>query len=386
MARSSFEVVVKITKYCNLRCRYCYEYNELHQKERMELAQIERMFRNLLPYAREHGLDHLRFCWHGGEPFLIPLSYYREIARIQHDVFGETIPCWNTVQTNLTVLTDQHLAFLSNKEFFAGIGVSYDVVGGERVDATGKTKDDVVAGNLETLAGTDIQYGGITVLSKSTLPHVESIYDFYDRRRIRFRFLPFYLSANADQPARHAISYAELVDALKRVFLKWATSETATSVDPIEEYVEAAMRYISGAEPYRYNKWDDEFVLVANRDGSVWGQGEAYAGICYGNLFEQDVGAVLTSPGRRRAIARAEERLATYCGPCPYYGSCAGHFVGEATALQERMLAESGCPVRPVLEFMIGFLKRAGLDRPEDMEALPPEASPMYAAAPLASG
>jgi molybdenum cofactor biosynthesis enzyme MoaA len=33
--RRTLQWVTKITKYCNLRCTYCYEYPDLDKKERM---------------------------------------------------------------------------------------------------------------------------------------------------------------------------------------------------------------------------------------------------------------------------------------------------------------------------------------------------------------
>jgi sulfatase maturation enzyme AslB (radical SAM superfamily) len=32
------EFVVKLSKYCNLRCSYCYEFEDLHKKDRMNLG------------------------------------------------------------------------------------------------------------------------------------------------------------------------------------------------------------------------------------------------------------------------------------------------------------------------------------------------------------
>ncbi|KMO40252.1 hypothetical protein VQ02_08220 [Methylobacterium variabile] len=360
MTRTTLQAVVKITKYCNLRCRYCYEYDHLHEKDRMSLDQIERMFRNLASYARLHHFDHLEFAWHGGEPFLVPLDYYKAIEEIQRSVLGD-VAAWNTVQTNLTVLTEDYLDYLRSERFFAGIGVSFDLHGQDRVDTAGRLRDATVARNLDTVRAQGIRSGGICVLSRNTLAHVEDIYRYYDERQMPFRFLPFYLSANEAQPGRHAISTAELVDALKRVFRCWARSETATSVDPVAELVEYAAAHLHGLPPTRYDKRDDEYVLVVNTDGTVWGTAETYANAyCYGNIFREDAGTVLASAGRERAIAASAARMHRYCGTCPFFGACPGHYVGEATAIQQAMLAADGCPVRQVLDDVVDYLRAAG--------------------------
>ncbi|HRD75742.1 MAG TPA: hypothetical protein PK264_07380 [Hyphomicrobiaceae bacterium] len=42
--RQTAQIVVKISKYCNLRCTYCYEFKDLANKARMSLDKIDRMF------------------------------------------------------------------------------------------------------------------------------------------------------------------------------------------------------------------------------------------------------------------------------------------------------------------------------------------------------
>jgi len=69
--RKSLQYVVKISKFCNLRCTYCYEYAELGLKHRMSLDQIATMFKHAADHVESNKLDDLSFVWHGGEPFLV---------------------------------------------------------------------------------------------------------------------------------------------------------------------------------------------------------------------------------------------------------------------------------------------------------------------------
>src|SRR5262249_24096471 len=102
------QFVMKISKYCNLRCTYCYEYRELGNKERMSLHTIGQIFEHIIAYADANRYESASFVWHGGEPFLIPLDYYDAIGQLQREMFADKVPTWNVVQTNLTVLTDRH--------------------------------------------------------------------------------------------------------------------------------------------------------------------------------------------------------------------------------------------------------------------------------------
>ena len=361
------EFVVKITKYCNLRCSYCYEFPDLGNKERMALDSIARMFSNISSAADKGQMDRLRFIWHGGEPFLIPIDYYKSIADLQREVFADKIEVVNVVQTNLTILTDRHIEFLKS-DFFSTLGVSFDVYGDQRVDVRGRPSTEVALANMQKLIDNKIDFGAITVLARNTLPNVRNIYRFFDNLGRGMRILPFYVNANVQeiaeqQIADHALTQRELVEALKQIFDEWLVSKNAVQVDPINDFIDIAVNYVSGIrDPSRWLS-ESEVVFVVNVDGRVWSPGESYGeGKDYGNLFNEELSVVLNSPGRRRMLDDAQSRRARYCESCPYYGSCPGHFVGDASPQQERMLVEAGCPVRDMIGYIVEKLGRIGLD------------------------
>src|SRR5262245_49181019 len=85
--RSGFLFVTKISKFCNLRCTYCYEFDELANKQRMSLDQLRAFFVHVADAAQRYGRNSLHFVWHGGEPLLIPLDYYEQIGQMQREIF-----------------------------------------------------------------------------------------------------------------------------------------------------------------------------------------------------------------------------------------------------------------------------------------------------------
>jgi uncharacterized protein len=359
---TELQYVVKISKYCNLRCGYCYEYSELGDKRRISLAHLRRLFESAARHATTQGHGCISFVWHGGEPFLIPLDYYEEIYRMQQDIFGDRIPFWNAIQTNLTILTDRHIECLKEQRVFNGIGVSFDVLGDQRVDTKGLLRTDTVLSNMQSLLDNGINFGAIAVLARATLPHVREIYKFYDTLGIESRLLPYYMSDNGAQVSGHALSFRDITDAIKTVFDCWFVSKSATPVDPVSEYLDYAIAHMAGAPKNTYNKFVDEFVLFVNTDGGIWGLSEAYdEAYRYGNVFQKEITDILTSPNRKRAVEQAEARMHSHCARCPYFGHCPGFFVGDATPEQQRLLAESGCPVRDVLDHMVSRLAETGI-------------------------
>ena len=76
--------VLKLSKLCNLRCEYCYEYEELAMKDQIPLAKFDMFIRGLAEFHLEFYRDResktpLTFVFHGGEPFLNKPDYLRLI-------------------------------------------------------------------------------------------------------------------------------------------------------------------------------------------------------------------------------------------------------------------------------------------------------------------
>lgn len=362
MPRTTMEFVIKLSKLCNLRCSYCHEFNDLAKKERIALQDIRRMFLGIREYATAHSLKHFELIWHGGEPFLIKPSYYAAIGELQEEIFGRDLAYTNSVQTNLTVLSDELLELLGSQSFFKGIGVSFDVYGDQRVDINGRQRTDMIICNMQRLIDRNVPFGAIAVLSRHTLERIVDIYRFYDALQVECRLLPFYRSANPSQIEPHAVSGSEIVAAFKDVFDTWLGSERATPVDPLDEYIDYAINFLRSEGRTPYEMRDSEQVLIVNTNGETWGVSDTYDPVYrYGNIFREPLDNILDSHGRRRAIEEANARIAAHCTDCPYLGYCPGFFVAEATPQQRCILDQTGCPVRALIAHIVDRLQQTGL-------------------------
>ncbi len=108
---------------CNLECRYCY------YLEKRRLYPTFRMPDDLL---EEYIVQHVEACpspvisfsWHGGEPTVLGLDYFRRIVALQrsHQPPGRRI--FNGIQTNGILLDEEWCRFLAAERF--GVGLSLD--------------------------------------------------------------------------------------------------------------------------------------------------------------------------------------------------------------------------------------------------------------------
>lgn len=366
-ANKSIQFVVKISKYCNLRCTYCYEFDQLSNKRRMSEAVLDKIFENLAIDLVEAGYEQVEFVWHGGEPFLIPFEYYDSIGVMQKKWFGQKLRVLNFVQTNLTVLTEPQLQHIKDRRFFDALGVSVDVYGDQRVTVAGKSSTSTVLGNMNRLHEADVPFGVIVVLERSTAAHAEEICNIFDRPQQSMRILPFYMQsseqATAEQQIKNsALSHSEIVSALKSIFEKWFTSKHALKWSPIEEYVEFALAHLRGHRQF-YSRLQDEAVFVVNTDGGVWGAGDTYEADCsYGNLLTQRFSMILRSPARKLVCDRATERTNSYCMSCQYYGACPGFYVSDASTQQQQLIRDSGCLVAEMIAYIARRLNESGIE------------------------
>jgi len=355
---ASPQFVLKISKYCNLRCDYCYEFPHLGDKARMNLNQIQAAFQNIKSSINELAIERVNFIWHGGEPFLVPVEVYEQINLIQKDIFGTEFEYMNSLQTNLTVLTNRHIKFLEGG-FFGDIGVSFDVYGDQRVDTKGKSSADLVRANMRKLIDHQIAFGAIAVLARDTLPYIKQTYRFFDALKVEHRIVAYYRTVGSEQTERHGLDFDELVGAYKAVFHEWLASERATPVHPIKDLVRYAVQRIMGIDNDRYDPSTSERVFVVDVNGDVSNVSESE--FCYGNLFHSPLREIAESEVRVRSIALSQERMQRFCYQCPYFGNCPGVFVANATSIEREVLETSGCPVRAVLDHILDVFKRTDL-------------------------
>jgi len=111
---------------CNMKCHYCYYLKKQDLYPGLESFHMpERVLESyILQHIQASGAPVINFEWHGGEPTLLGLDYFRTIVSLQrkHKPPGQHIT--NGIQTNGTLLDDAWCRFLATERF--SVGVSLD--------------------------------------------------------------------------------------------------------------------------------------------------------------------------------------------------------------------------------------------------------------------
>lgn len=323
------DIVCYTSKLCNLRCRYCYELPMLGDRARMSLDSIERLFANVAAgLGSAADPVEINFCWHGGEPLLIPPHVYRQIFDVQRRVFaGSPHRLSNTTQSNFTIIDDERLALLAE---FDAVGASLDLFGGLRVDRRGADSQARAIENLDRVRAAGIDVGGITVLSRANVSHVREIYEFYRSRRMRFRVLPVEKGLYPEG-ASFELGPREVLAAFCALVDLWLADDAPVAVQPLDRFLRLVLHAnrhpgnrVPGYDPVRPS------VLLVDTDGSVYTYGERF-GHTTGNLFETPLDRVLASDAYAHTLEGIRARVSRTCGTCTHYRrACMGDPVGES--------------------------------------------------------
>jgi uncharacterized protein len=321
--------VIKATKLCNLRCKYCYEWDSLSDPSRMSIDVWRSTLRAVVDYAglaeQQSGLPIVSdLIWHGGEPLLLSPEYFRGVLALQREVLPEG---WlalgrvrNCIQTNLYSVKDEHLDILAEHGF--KVGVSFDVVGGVRVTLGGQGTEERVRENLLRLEARGIPYQLIAVFAHHTASDVEALLREIQRIGVPTNLLSLFEGPASRDMRNVQLSRSFMHDAMLRLFERWFDAGMAPRIRPFNEAVEAiVMKRLALERGQIDRRILGNEVLVVDRDGSLSSaaQRDSWA---LGNLVEAPIGAILSSARYRDQVADEAELKQRVCGPCPFLGGC----------------------------------------------------------------
>ncbi len=177
---------------CNLRCQYCYYLpterlyegdNHLLSDETLELFTRQ--------YIEAQTQEDVMFCWHGGEPLLRPLSFYRRALALQQEYAGGH-RILNCLQTNGTLLTEEWARFLRDNHWLVGVSI----------DGTQQMHDEFrrtnrglpswakVRRGIRLLNQYNVEWNAMAVVNALNADRPEEFYLFF-RDELKARFLQF---------------------------------------------------------------------------------------------------------------------------------------------------------------------------------------------------
>jgi uncharacterized protein len=111
---------IQVTRNCNLACGYCFQE---HSGGIIGLSTVEAILRRVIAHNLTVDPDNkvIQVYWHGGEPLLAGLDFFRAIIRLEAQY--PDLSFENRIQTNGTLMTDDMARFLAEYQFQVGFSL-----------------------------------------------------------------------------------------------------------------------------------------------------------------------------------------------------------------------------------------------------------------------
>lgn len=314
--------VIKIVgNWCNLKCDYCFYYTKgQEQKTIMEDYLLRKFIKEYLELFK----GHLRFTWHGGEPLLAGISFFRKIIRYQKKYTRKNQMILNTVQTNGTLLNEKWARFF--KEYNFRIGISLDGIADchnrFRKDKAGNDTFERVIDGIKTLQAHDVPVGILQVLTRSNLPYTKENLDFFVNQLGVKRIGIILFRENMNPKMKNQeINNTELIKFYKTLIDFWLSqNDSQLQIREIENYMAGIIG--KQASLCLFNGTCTAFFCL-EYDGKIYpcdrlsGRKE----FLIGDLSQESLINIFNSK-KRLEYAKMANSLADDCIECKWQNSC----------------------------------------------------------------
>jgi uncharacterized protein len=308
---------------CNLECRYCYYVDKepLSEQPRMTGEVLEAYVRQ---YIEASAGPFVQFTWHGGEPALAGLDFYRRAVELQRRYLPEGWECWNNLQTNGTLLNDEWCEFLAEAGFDVGLSIdgaqgSHDAY---RRDRNGGTYERAVAA-VRRLQAHGVQPDLLCTVTSATAAEPSAAYRALKSLGAGWmQFIPVVRRDSNGVIGPESVTAEGYGSFLCAVFDEWALHDQGGT--EVQLFAETARVWSGGAAGLCWMARVCGRVPIVEQDGSVYAC-DHFVSPDYriGSIMESPLGELVDSPAQRR-FGSLKNALPARCLACPWRGVCNG--------------------------------------------------------------
>ena len=199
--------------HCNLACKYCYylEKNKLYPTAQRHLMSDEMLEQFTREYIEAQTMNQVLFTWHGGEPLLRSIDFYRKALSLQQKYArGRRID--NVIQTNGTLLTDEWCEFFAQNHWLVGISIDGPQPDHDhyRLTAAGKPSWKKVMQGIKLLKKHGVEWNAMAVVNAYNANHPLEFYRFFKENGCQFlQFTPIVERQTRHEDGRTLASLAD---------------------------------------------------------------------------------------------------------------------------------------------------------------------------------
>lgn len=322
---------------CNLACKYCYylEKAELYggRQPIMDPELLELYIKQYIE-AVEH--DVVEFCWHGGEPLMLGLDYFKRALKLQRKHSrGKRIN--NSLQTNGTLLDENWCRFFSDNGFLVGLSIDgpKDIHDAHRVNRGGRPTFDRVVAGVNLMNRLHVEYNTLSVVSRLSEGRGAEIYRFLrDELGSRYmQLLPAVDWLPSGELAPWSVSSEGFGQILCDIFDEWVRHDVGRSYVQIFDVTLSQLCGLPSGICTMGETCGEGLAVEHNGDvypcdHFVWPEYKL------GNIRENSLAELFDSEKRLKFALFKRNDLPPSCLRCEHYhlchGGCPGHRTAEA--------------------------------------------------------
>ncbi len=368
---------------CNMRCAYCYyldkgKYSENKKQTRMSFDLLEKLIRQTV--AASPG-PVVSFTWHGGEPTLAGLDFYRKALELEKKYLPKGWEAWNNLQTNGLLLNEGWCRFLKENRFDVGLSIdgSMEVHDLNRRLPNGAGTFERVSASIRRLRETGVEPDLLCTVNEVSQGKPLEVYRaLRDTGAIWVQFIPVVIRDARGGAAPGSVTPEGYGRFLTAVFDEWVRHDLG--VLDVQLFAEMARIMAGGQASLCWMSPTCGHVLIAEEDGAVYS--------CdhfvdpehrLGTLHEGSLARMAGGEFQRAFGLGKREKLTDECRACPYLRFCNGGCPKDRFGLSAE--GQPGqywlCPglkaffahAQPVLERVMA-MSAQGKTSPEIMAAL----------------
>ena len=327
---------------CNLACKYCYYLEksllfEKHSPQVMDDALLEKFIHD---YIGAQTTQEVLFTWHGGEPLMRPLQFYKKAVALQRKyAAGRRID--NCLQTNGTLLTDEWCRFFKEQGWLVGVSVDgtqemHDAY--RRAKGGGPSHHKVMQG-IRLLQKHGVEWNALAVVNDFNADQPKEFYRFFKEIGCRFiQFTPIVerLLPHADGRQLAAVeeegtggmmpfsvSPEQWGDFLIGIFDEWVKEDVG---EYFVQLFDATLANWMGVQPGICT-----LARTCGHAGAIEWNGDVFACDHFvfpqyrlGNLREKSLVEMMYSPKQREFGRAKQTALPHQCRKCRWLFACNG--------------------------------------------------------------
>lgn len=191
-AKPLYVMLKPVGSACNLACQYCYylEKELLYPNNKRSWMSEETLETFIQQYFLAQTQPYVSFTWHGGEPLLRPISFYKKALKLQQK-YGKGFYIENSLQTNGTLLTDEWCRFFKENNFLIGLSIDgpATVHDAYRQTLSGKGSFQKVLNGIRLLNKHGVEWNAMAVVNAQNVKDAATFYNFF--KSINCHFIQF---------------------------------------------------------------------------------------------------------------------------------------------------------------------------------------------------